>query len=70
MGMNHLYTARYTKLQSGYMGQLIEWTEVVTGGDDIEDCRESLRDALREMVYAYRQLGKEIPRASHRHLHE
>lgn len=24
------YTAKYTKIKSGYMGQLVEWPEVVT----------------------------------------
>ena len=24
------YTAKYTKISSGYMGQLIEWPEVIT----------------------------------------
>lgn len=55
------YTAKYTKISSGYMGQLIEWPEVVTEGDDLENCRAMLRDALEEMVLAYRELGKEIP---------
>jgi len=55
------YTAKYTKISSGYMGQLIEWPEVVTEGDDLENCRAMLRDALKEMVLAYRELGKEIP---------
>ncbi len=55
------YTAKYVKIQSGYMGQLIEWPEVVTEGEDLEECRDMLRDALREMVLAYRDLGKEIP---------
>jgi len=55
------YTAKYTKISSGFMGQLIEWPEVVTEGDDLEDCRAMLRDALKEMVLAYRELGKEIP---------
>lgn len=40
------YTARYTKIAAGYMGQLLEWPEVVTEGRDLEDCREMLRDAL------------------------
>ena len=44
------YTAKYTKITSGYMGQLVEWPEVVTEGKDIDDCRESLRDALQEMM--------------------
>ena len=55
------YTAKYTKISSGYMGQLVEWPEVVTEGGDLEDCRKMLRDALNEMVVAYRQMGKEIP---------
>ncbi len=55
------YTAKYTKTDSGYMGQLVEWPEVVTEGKDLEECRIMLRDALKEMILAYRQLGKEIP---------
>lgn len=55
------YTAKYTKIDSGYMGQLIEWPEVVTEGKNIEECREMLRDALHEMVLAYQQQGDEIP---------
>lgn len=55
------YTAKYTKIDSGYMGQLVEWPEVVTEGKNLEDCRAMLRDALNEMVLAYKQTGKEIP---------
>lgn len=55
------YTAKYTKVSSGYMGQIIEWPEVVTDGKDLEECRAMLRDALKEMVLAYEQLGREIP---------
>ena len=55
------YTAKYTKIASGYMGQLVEWPEVVTEGKNLEDCRSMLRDALKEMVNAYNELGKEIP---------
>ena len=55
------YTAKYTKISSGYMGQLVEWAEVVTEGKTIEECREMLRDALREMILAYKQQEKEIP---------
>ena len=55
------YTAKYLKIESGYMGQLIEWPEVVTEGADLDECRALLRDALREMFKAYAQLGKEIP---------
>ena len=55
------YTAKYTKISSGYMGQLIEWPEVITEGKDIEECRQMLRDALHEMVLAYKQQRKAIP---------
>ena len=55
------YTAKYTKIKSGYLGQLIEWPEVVTEGTDLEDCRSMLRDALNEMILAYKELGKEVP---------
>jgi len=55
------YTAKYTKIDSGYLGQVVEWPEVITEGKDLEECRAMLRDALREMTLAFRQLGKEIP---------
>ena len=55
------YTAKYTKTSSGYMGQLVEWPEVVTEGETLEECRALLQDALREMIAAYREQNKEIP---------
>jgi predicted RNase H-like HicB family nuclease len=55
------YTAKYTKIASGYMGQLVEWPEIVTEGTNLEDCRTMLRDALKEMLLAYKELGREIP---------
>jgi len=64
LNMLRNYTAKYTRISSGYMGQLVEWPEVVTEGKDIEDCRAMLRDALQEMVLAYQQQGREIPLAN------
>jgi predicted RNase H-like HicB family nuclease len=58
------YTAKYTKISAGYMGQLVEWPEVVTEGKDLEECRAMLRDALNEMLLAYEQLGKELPQGN------
>jgi predicted RNase H-like HicB family nuclease len=55
------FTAKYRKIESGYMGQIVEWPEVVTEGETIEECREMLEDALREMMLAFIQLKKEIP---------
>ena len=47
------YTAKYTKTESGYMAQLVEWPEVVTEGKNLEEARGMLKDALNEMVAAY-----------------
>jgi predicted RNase H-like HicB family nuclease len=55
------YTAKYTRISSGYMGQLVEWPEVITEGKSLDDCRELLQDALREMILAYRKQRKAIP---------
>ena len=46
--MNYQYTAKYTKIPSGYMGQIIEWEEIITEGKDLQDCRLMLQDALKE----------------------
>jgi len=36
------YTAKYTEISSGYMGQLVEWPEVITEG---KNNRRMQRDA-------------------------
>jgi predicted RNase H-like HicB family nuclease len=59
--MINTYTAKYTKISSGYMGQLIEWPEVITEGKTVDACREMLQDALKEMIKAYRKQKKEMP---------
>jgi predicted RNase H-like HicB family nuclease len=59
--MVRTFTAKYTKISSGYMGQLVEWPEVITEGKTLEDCRECLQDAVTEMMAAYHQQRKEIP---------
>lgn len=43
------------------MGQIVEWPEVITEGKDLDECREMLEDALKEMMSAYLELKKEIP---------
>jgi predicted RNase H-like HicB family nuclease len=55
------YTAKYTKISSGYMGQLVEWPEVITEGPSLEECRALLKDALHEMMAAYAQQHREVP---------
>ncbi|MDJ0600507.1 MAG: type II toxin-antitoxin system HicB family antitoxin [Crocosphaera sp.] len=60
--MNYQYRAKYTKIPSGYMGQIIEWEEVITEGKDLKECRLMLEDALKEMIVAYQQQNKPIPK--------
>ena len=55
------FAAKYTKIDAGYMGQLVEWPEVITEGASLEECREMLKDALSEMIKAYHEQEKEIP---------
>ncbi|MCL2679259.1 MAG: type II toxin-antitoxin system HicB family antitoxin [Dehalococcoidia bacterium] len=55
------YTAKYQKMVSGYMGQLVEWPEVISEGKTIEECREMLKDALHEMLMAYKEQGLDVP---------
>lgn len=54
------YTACYTKTDSGYMGQLLEWPEVATEGATIEECREMLNDAAREMIVPDKEDGLSV----------
>ena len=55
------YTAVYRKISSGYMGQIVEWPQVITEGKNLEDCRSMLKDALSEMVITYREEGQDLP---------
>jgi len=59
--MVHTNTAKYTKIKTGYMGQLVEWPEVITEGKNLEECRKMLQDALHEMILAYQAQDKELP---------
>ena len=59
--MLNTYTAKYTKISSGYMGQLVEWPEVITEGKTLESCRRLLKDALQEMIQSCRDRHLEIP---------
>jgi len=43
------------------MAQLAEWPAVVTCGRTVEEAREMLVDAAREMIASYRSEGREPP---------
>ena len=57
----HAFVATYQKVSRGYMGRVVGFPGVITEGKTLEECRESLADALREMILAYRQEGQPIP---------
>lgn len=59
--VTNAYTAKYTKIRSGCIGQLVDWPEVVTEGRTLEEYRAMLEDALLEMISAYRQQQKRLP---------
>ncbi|MDR2175297.1 MAG: type II toxin-antitoxin system HicB family antitoxin [Synergistaceae bacterium] len=59
--MARSYTAKFERIPSGYLGQLMEWPEVVTEGATLEECRLMLEDAAREMALAYRENGLPLP---------
>jgi hypothetical protein len=42
------YTAKYTKIKNGCMGQLEEWPEAITEEKTLEECREMLPDTVQE----------------------
>ncbi|MBQ9527752.1 MAG: type II toxin-antitoxin system HicB family antitoxin [Fretibacterium sp.] len=60
--MNANYTACFTKADEGYVGQLLEWPEVITEGTTLEECRAMLIDAAQEMAKAYLEDGRELAR--------
>ncbi len=40
------YTAQFIKTDSGYMGQILEFPEIISEGATVEDCKFMLEDAL------------------------
>ncbi len=55
-------TAVFTPDEDGWtMAQLAEWPAVVTCGRTVDEAREMLADAAREMLASYREEGREPP---------
>ena len=55
-------TAVFTPDENGWtMAQLAEWPAVVTCGRTVDEAREMLLDAAREMIASYRDEGREPP---------
>lgn len=55
-------TAVFTPDENGWtMAQLAEWPAVVTCGPTLDEAREMLLDAAREMSASYRDEGREPP---------
>ena len=59
------FTVCYTKLEDGgYMGQLLEWTNVLTSGKDLDECRDLLIEVAGEMADIYKEDGLKIPNST------
>ncbi len=55
-------TAVFTPDEKGWtMAQLAEWPAVITCGRTVDEAREMLLDAAREMIASYRDQGREPP---------
>jgi len=55
-------TAVFTPDEDGWtMAQLAEWPAVVTCGRTVEEAREMLLDAAREMLASFRDEGRQPP---------
>jgi predicted RNase H-like HicB family nuclease len=55
-------TAVFTPDENGWtMAQLAEWPAVVTCGRTLEEARELLLDAAREMIASYHEEGRKPP---------
>ena len=59
--MVQAYTIKYTRIGSGFMGQLVEWPEAISEGATLDECRSMVEDALAEMIAAYKEQNKPIP---------
>jgi len=59
-------TAVYEPDENGWVqAHLLEWPAVVTCGRTLEEAREMLRDAFREMVLSYTEAGEKPPLGAH-----
>jgi predicted RNase H-like HicB family nuclease len=55
------FVATYQRIPRGYLGRIVGFPGVISEGKNLEACRESLNDALREMILAYQQEGQPLP---------
>lgn len=55
------FVATYQRISRGYMGRIVGFPGVISEGKTLEACRESLGDALKEMILAYQQDGQPLP---------
>jgi predicted RNase H-like HicB family nuclease len=62
MSKDVILTAVFTPDENGWtMAQLAEWPAVVTCGRTVDEARELLLDAAREMIASYHEEGREPP---------
>ena len=55
------FTAKYTKIPSGYLGQLIGCPEVLTEGKDLEGCRAPAPGCLKRRSWPTSSKARKSP---------
>lgn len=59
--MVKIYTARYTRTDTGWKGQLLEWPGLCAGGETLDECRDGLLAGLHAGIEACHAEGREAP---------
>ena len=56
------YTAKFAKIDSGYIGRRLDWLKVATEASTVDECNTMFRAILHEtLVLAYRHVGQWMP---------
>ena len=58
------YTTRFVKSEDGFIGQIVEWPDIVSKGRSLEDCRDSLGTTLKQMIQEYVVEGRAVPESA------
>ena len=59
--MVKIYTARYTRTDTDWKGQLLEWPGLSAEGEMLDACRDSLAARLHAGIEACHAEGTEAP---------
>ncbi|WP_040294987.1 serpin family protein [Beggiatoa alba] len=55
------YNALYIKTETGFIGKILEWQEIIVQSENLDDCRNQLSQMLYDNILAFQQQNKPIP---------